>query len=883
MPEGKVVTSAAAGTLAVPDDVVPRSLEEVPPLNRSPLRLMVRLLRTTVFTLLTVLIANSAAAQEKPSRIEIGRRGKAATVLVLVGDRSGSAFCIHPAGFYVTNEHIVRGAVDHPVRLVLDSTLNSQRVVEARVVRTDNARDLALLKADGVTDAAVLPIASSDEVSELAEVIAFGFPFGTALSVRNEEYPAISVNVCTVSALRNKKGELDRIELNGAVNPGQSGGPVLDSSGNVVGVIASGIRGSGISQSIPSLHLMRFLELPDVQLLVPKFDTPAAAAKPAIFRARVSTLLPGETHYDVELIVTRGEPTTNVQMEFKDGVYEATLVPVPAPNGPNILDLTARYSNGTVIVSPVTDRELSTEGQVLLLSDVLRIRPRAPNFERADGTSVNGLLKGLEEVGIRIGESHVTLNLTNAELLEIARPSEPTHFEMTVAVRAGDRELSRTSEKVSLNPVHQIPPDTGSVVVEAVRPPNLNSDRVVTKLPAAIGDVALGGNGRYLILHLPALRKLAIFDVSDASISGYIPVDDDSVRFAAGQEKLVVGLPDKGVLQRWDLKTRERELSVQAGVGKIKHVVMGHASAGPVLVHMINTSGTHAVKTEFLDLKTFRSLEMQGTNEVRGGDVEAEGYVRASADGLTFAFWRINVSPAGISTLVIRGNQLRRSYMHDTSGHLIPSPDGRVIYTGRGRYTPECKALDEDTNINFMLPSVHGDYYLHVGKDDKDKSTVSVHRAGDKRPLARPDVFAGLPGPTPWGREELGLDHRLFLIPEARVIVTLPNSNDEVVLYKFDIDDVIEKSGVDYLFVTSYPPATAQPGTEFTYRVTARAKKGGVTYKLDDGPPGMKIDADGLVTWTVPAQPEGTEASVIIAVRDGAGQETLHTFTLKLE
>jgi S1-C subfamily serine protease len=293
MPEGKVVTSADAGTLAVPDDVVPRSLEEVPHLNRSPLRLMVLLSQTTVFTLLTVLIANSAAAQEKPSRVEIGRRGKAATVLVLVGDRSGSAFCIHPAGFYVTNEHIVRGAVDRPVRLVLNSTLNSQRVVKARVVRTDNARDLALLKADGVTDAAVLPIASSDEVSELAEVIAFGFPFGTALSVRNEEYPAISVNVCTVSALRNKNGALDRIELNGSVNPGQSGGPVLDSAGNVVGVIASGIRGSGISQSIPSLHLMQFLELPDIQLLIPEFDTPAAAAKPATFRAKVSTLLPG--------------------------------------------------------------------------------------------------------------------------------------------------------------------------------------------------------------------------------------------------------------------------------------------------------------------------------------------------------------------------------------------------------------------------------------------------------------------------------------------------------------------------------------------------------------------------------------------------------------
>src|SRR5262245_54003539 len=85
------------------------------------------------------------------TRAEVARRGKAATALVEVPrgrDKvHGSAFCVHPSGLFITNEHVVRGAAE--VSLVLDPALKTQKVVKAKPVRTDAVRDLALLRAEG--------------------------------------------------------------------------------------------------------------------------------------------------------------------------------------------------------------------------------------------------------------------------------------------------------------------------------------------------------------------------------------------------------------------------------------------------------------------------------------------------------------------------------------------------------------------------------------------------------------------------------------------------------------------------------------------------------------------------------------------------------------
>ena len=288
-----------------------------------------------------------------------------------------------------------------------------------------------------------------------------------------------------------------------------------------------------------------------------------------------------------------------------------------------------------------------------------------------------------------------------------------------------------------------------------------------------------------------------------------------------------------------------------------------------------------------MDLKSFKSIAVSNVGGRNDFNVETNGFVRASADGQTFAFWRVGGSPQGVATLVIQGNDIRRFSDHYDAGHLLPSPDGKIIYTARGRYTGECKALDDPRTghnyINYMLPAVHGNYYLGINLEGGAKAPVNVFLAGDNRPLARLSLLEGLPPGEAWGREPLGLDKRLFFIPEAQVMVTLPKTNDEIVLHRFDVEKSLEKSGIDYLLVTSTAPTTAKRGAVFEYKATARAKKGGLTFKLESGPPGMQVSSDGSVTWSVPEDPDLKEANVIVTVRDAAGQETFHTFSLKLE
>ena len=96
------------------------------------------------------------------------------------GRGTGTAFCIHSSGLFVTNEHVVRIAEKVDVVLVLDPSLETQRILKAKVVRVDKDLDLALLRVDGAKDLPTLSLGSVDGLAELSEVIACGFPLGRA-------------------------------------------------------------------------------------------------------------------------------------------------------------------------------------------------------------------------------------------------------------------------------------------------------------------------------------------------------------------------------------------------------------------------------------------------------------------------------------------------------------------------------------------------------------------------------------------------------------------------------------------------------------------------------------------------------------------------------
>ncbi|PID46105.1 MAG: protease Do [Proteobacteria bacterium] len=155
----------------------------------------------------------------------------------------GSGFIISSDGYVVTNAHVIDQA--ERVRV----TLKDRRELDAKVMGVDEATDIALLKVDA-TDLPAVTLGDSSTLKVGQWVVAIGAPFGL-------EHSASQGIVSALSRSLNQAGTtyVPFIQTDVAVNPGNSGGPLFDLKGNVVGVnsmIYSRSGGyQGISFSIP--------------------------------------------------------------------------------------------------------------------------------------------------------------------------------------------------------------------------------------------------------------------------------------------------------------------------------------------------------------------------------------------------------------------------------------------------------------------------------------------------------------------------------------------------------------------------------------------------------------------------------------------------------
>ncbi len=198
---------------------------------------------------------------------------KRATVFVKVQagreGGTGSGFLLKvegETGYLVTNHHVValkRRQVPPGVsiNLVFQSGTKNECTVPAEVVASDADRDLAILKVKGVKNLPTpLDTGHTIELSETMTVYSLGFPFGEALSTTKGN-PALTVGKATISSIRtDERDEIVRVQLDGELNPGNSGGPVVDGKGQLVGVAVSKIRSTRIAFAIPPLHLERMLQ-----------------------------------------------------------------------------------------------------------------------------------------------------------------------------------------------------------------------------------------------------------------------------------------------------------------------------------------------------------------------------------------------------------------------------------------------------------------------------------------------------------------------------------------------------------------------------------------------------------------------------------------------
>ena len=162
----------------------------------------------------------------------------------------GSGFIVDPAGYIVTNEHVVQRAAD----LKIEVTMNDGKTYKAHYITGDTKKDLAFIKIDAKAD---FPFINLDNLSPnlLGQtVLVVGNALGYGSSISRGVLSGMKRDI-TVDDFEYK----DLLQTDAAINPGNSGGPLIDLSGRLVGVSSAkmaftpqGVPTQGLGFAIPA-------------------------------------------------------------------------------------------------------------------------------------------------------------------------------------------------------------------------------------------------------------------------------------------------------------------------------------------------------------------------------------------------------------------------------------------------------------------------------------------------------------------------------------------------------------------------------------------------------------------------------------------------------
>lgn len=701
------------------------------------------------------------------------------------GQSQGSGFLVrveNRIGYVVTNDHVVRGnpdvdQLDRPGRparpgsrilprrtvVVFNSGTPQERTAACQIVANDDRRDLAILR---ITDSIALPepidLSRPAELRETLPVFVLGFPFGQDLG--HGRNPAITVGKSSVSSLRyDRSNRLSRIQVQGGLNHGNSGGPVVDARGRLVGVAVSGLEGTEIGFIIPPQDVLDMLHAKDYQIRVLTVRSNSAEAE-LEFQVELLDLVEGVNEVKVLYLTGQGLPPE--AMQSVNGRF---------PILPNSRELILSLDRGKYI------------GRLKIRSNEAHQNQLAYQVVYTTRGGVT-LCNAPKNYHVSFG-SVAMAPPVNQNSNPPVNPNPPANTNPPA-----DPNSKPSRPPISRPPrVRPSPPQEPAQEPPISPPPPWVPPETTVAFEAPVTKVAVGGAGRFFVMHFATLHKLSIFDVKQKKFVKTMTVDDDQVMFAAGKSLLILALPKSGVFERWNLNTLQREAEVPSpGIGGIKALVMGNA-ADDVLLTFV-PGGTPNMGVQLIDPKTFRASPYQ-------------------IDPIPNQFFGLKYSPeftcvsmsANAQTIVVHGQFTWSSLVRDGMKYRaftfgaempLPSPDGKLIITHGQALSAEGKPITQKRGGHgkavWCIPAIQGDYYVSFNevKVGANPSYIKmmIHKGSDVEPVATLPKNESMVELVDWffGRPKQ-FERHVFVLPQDKLLVYIPPKNDRIDLFALSI------------------------------------------------------------------------------------------------
>ncbi|MDY3553562.1 hypothetical protein R5W24_002665 [Gemmata sp. JC717] len=331
-----------------------------------------------------------------------------------------------------------------------------------------------------------------------------------------------------------------------------------------------------------------------------------------------------------------------------------------------------------------------------------------------------------------------------------------------------------------------------TAALPSITPAPLDADPATVKLER-VGMVAVGGGGRYLVMHLPDKGQLTVFDTSAGQFTATVPADTGDAHLTAGVSKVVLAAPNARIFRVYSLPGLTKEYD-STGPAGIRGMAMGSRTNGPM-----------ATVEVFGEVKLW-DIGASGITEVEGASGKPgvhwhDRCLRAAPDGTAFSTYDGFHSSQNAILLTTQN----RKWQVSADIYPVPYPGvdgnfyGNGIVVSKAYQDQRVGGIGASSGVWFV-PSVSSkDYFLKVAPltigfapTQQKTLAVSVHKGRNSEATAPGTTvlsdlpeFEGMVDPFR-GNVNVACDQHFFLIPQAKLFITITAKRDRLVVRRIN-------------------------------------------------------------------------------------------------